>query len=74
MAGKCVTPNHFSRPGFFEPFGRTFVGLEFGQIEEHVAFYYGARNQILMMHPGMTKIGTLGKRSARPKAARLISR
>jgi hypothetical protein len=27
VAGKCVLPNHFPRPGFFEPFGRTFMGL-----------------------------------------------
>jgi hypothetical protein len=25
-----VLPNHFPRAGFFEPFGRTFMCLEFG--------------------------------------------
>jgi hypothetical protein len=27
VAGECVLPNHFPRPGFFEPFGRTFMCL-----------------------------------------------
>jgi hypothetical protein len=27
VSGECVLPDNFSGPGFFEPFGRTFVGL-----------------------------------------------
>jgi hypothetical protein len=27
VPGECVLPDNFSRPGFFEPFGRTFMCL-----------------------------------------------
>jgi hypothetical protein len=30
VAGKSVLPDHLPRPGLLEPFGRTFMGLEFG--------------------------------------------
>jgi hypothetical protein len=30
VPGKCVAPDNLPRPGLFEPFGRTFMGLEFG--------------------------------------------
>jgi hypothetical protein len=30
VPGECMLPDHLPRPGLFEPFGRTFVGVEFG--------------------------------------------
>jgi hypothetical protein len=30
VPGECMLPDNLPRPGFFEPFRRTFVGLQFG--------------------------------------------
>jgi hypothetical protein len=29
VPGECMLPDNLPRPGFFEPFGRTFMGLKF---------------------------------------------